>query len=303
MNEAEDLVHCDVNFVVGVPHFVHTQYLEPIAIGQVIRTLGAAVAPKELQTQIMNRAAFGNNSIRADQFDRGVPGSAAVDQSVPAAENKLGATTGNLPQIDTSGSSDFTVYSKKDLTVRRGERAVVTLFIKKISYSHIYRWSPPELMQHFLVLKNDTDTAWTTGPLLAVSNDQPLSEDLLKYTPRGGRCELPVTASINIASEKTESEINRVTKAHQPEEHKFLDLVTLEGTLKLRNFEKREVEIVISTSVPGKPVSASDEGTLSADPNKLRLQEREGMIRWNAKLKPGDSKELNYKYERYVPSN
>jgi hypothetical protein len=304
VNEAEDLIHCDVNFVVGVPHFMHTQYLEPIAIGQVIRTLGAAVAPPEVQRQIMNRAAFGNNSFRADQFNGSPSGGASVvDQAVSESGAKLSATLGNLPQLDTAGASDYTVYTKKDLTIRRGERAIVTLFVKKIGYSHIYRWSPPELMQHFLVLHNDSDTAWTTGPLLVVSNDQPLSEDLLKYTPRGGRCEAPVTASVNIASDKSESEIDRKFKAHSPEEHKFLDLVTLEGELKLRNFEKREVEIVITNAVPGKPISASDDGTLTADPTKLRLLDREGSLRWTLKLKPGDTKELKYKYERYVPSN
>ncbi len=304
VNEAEDLIHCDVNFVVGVPHFVHTQYLEPIAVGQVIRSLGAAVAPPELRSQIRNRAAIGNNSVRADQFG-GFPngGTTVVDLAVPSTEDKLSATTGNLPQLDMAGASDYTVYTKKDLTIRCGERAIVTLFVKKINYSHIYRWSPPELMQHFLVLQNDTDTAWTTGPLLAVSSDQPLSEDLLKYTPRGGRCEVPVTASVNIASDKTESEVDRKFKAHSPEEHKFLDLVTLDGELKLRNFEKREVEIVITNAVPGKPISASDDGAQTADPTKLQLLERQGTIRWTLKLKPGDTKLLKYKYERYVPSS
>ena len=67
LNEAEDLIHCDVNFVVGVPHFVHDKYLAPIAVGQVIRTLGAAVAPPEVQTQIMNRAAI-SNTAHSTQF-------------------------------------------------------------------------------------------------------------------------------------------------------------------------------------------------------------------------------------------
>ncbi len=32
VNEAESFVHCDVNFVVGVPHFLHTDYLTPVAV-------------------------------------------------------------------------------------------------------------------------------------------------------------------------------------------------------------------------------------------------------------------------------
>lgn len=296
INEAEDLVHCDVNFVVGVPHFEHTDYLAPIAVGQMIRSLGAAVARPAIQSQIMNRAAIANHA-PAEQFDGIAPRDAGG-----ASPDGLAATLGNLPRFDSASGNDFTVYTKTDLTVRRGERAIVTLLVKKISYSHIYRWMPPAAMEHFFVLQNDTDTAWTTGPCLAVNAAQPLSEDLLKYTPRGGRCEFAVTASVNISHEITESETDRKFKAHSPANDVYFDLVTLEGQLKLKSFEPSPVEIVIVNSVPGKPVSASDDGQLVTDSTKLELLEREGSITWTVKLQPGESRVLKYKYERYVPS-
>ena len=158
-------------------------------------------------------------------------------------------------------------------------------------------------MQHLLVLKNDTDSAWTTGPALAVNNDQPLCEDLLKYTPRGGHCELPVTTSVNMAHEKSESETDRQLKAHEPSPDKFLDLVTLTGQLKLRNFEQREIELIVTDQAPGKPVSATDGGVLRSDPTHLQLLDRAGTVRWQIKLKPDETKVLEYKYERYVPSS
>jgi len=48
--------------------------------------------------------------------------------------------------------------------------------VKKIKYAHIYHWSPPTGMEHSLVLKNQTDSAWTTGPCLALSGDQPFRD-------------------------------------------------------------------------------------------------------------------------------
>lgn len=303
LNEAEDLIHCDVNFVVGVPHFVHDKYLAPIAVGQVIRTLGAAVAPPEVQNQIATRMAVSNTAV-VSPFNTPSDLAQGVTERPAEGESKaLSGALGNLPQLDGAGGADYTVYTKKDLTVRRGEKAIVTLFVKKIRYGHLYRWSPPELMQHLLVLKNDTDTAWTTGPALAVNNDQPLSEDLLKYTPRGGLCELPVTTTVNVAFEKTESETDRQLKAHEPSPDKFLDLVTLTGQLKLRNFEKREVDLIVTDKAPGKPISASDGGVLRADPTQLQLLNRAGTVRWQIKLKPDETKVLEYKYERYVPSS
>jgi hypothetical protein len=303
VNEAEDLVHTDVHLVVGVPHFVHTEYMAPIAVGQVIRSIGGVVpsggVPAQVQTQIMNRAAIVSNANTAPL----VEGRGVAERPVEAAAGDVGGVLKNLPQLEGAGATDYTVYTKKDLTLRRGEKAIVTLFTKRIKYSHIYRWTTPNPMEHALVLHNATDTPWTTGPCLALSADSPLSEDLLRYTPKGAKGEFPVTAAINVAQEKTERETNRQLKAHSPAPNVYFDLVTLDGTLKLKNYEKRSVEIVITNPIPGKPISADSGGTISADPEKLRLLERQGSIRWQVTLEPGETKTLRYQYERYVPSN
>ena len=297
VNQAEDLIHADVHLVVGVPHFVHTDYLAPIAVGQLIRSISAAV-PSAVRGQLMNRAAIVSNSQVAQQFDAG-----GDEAAQPAGPRSLQEALGNLPHLDSAAGTDYTVYTKTDLTLREGEKAILTLFTKKISYSHIYRWSPPAAMEHSLVLHNATDTAWTTGPCLAISAERPLGEDLLRYVPRGGNGELPVTTAINIAEEKTERETDRKLKAYSPQNNVSFDLVTLEGKLKLRNFEKAEVQIVIHNPIPGKPLAADQGGTISVDPAKLRLLEREGTIRWQVKLAPGAETTLTYQYERYVPSN
>ncbi len=305
VNQAEDLIHTDVHLVVGVPHFVHTDYMAPIAVGQVIRMIGAGVAsqaavPQAVTTQIMNRAAIVSNVRTAPQFDRSRE---VVEKPVGQESGGLDAALGNLPQLEGAASTDYTVYTRKDLTLRRGEKAILTLFTKKIKYSHIYRWSPPARMEHSLVLHNTSDTAWTTGPCLALSAERPLSEDLLKYTPKGANGELPVTAAINIAHEKSEREIDRQLKAHSPRHDLHYDLVTLEGRLKLRNYEKRDVEIVVNNPVPGKPTTADQRGVISIDPSQLKLLERTGSSRWNVKLEPGEEVTLTYQYERYVPSH
>ena len=82
----------------------------------------------------------------------------------------------------------------------------------------------------------------------------------------------------------------------------YLDLVTLEGKLQLRNYEKRTVDIVITNPIPGKPITAAAGGTNAVDPSKLQLLERNGSVTWTLKLEPGEEKTLTYQYERYVPS-
>lgn len=299
VNEAEDLIRCDVNLVVGVPHFVHQDYLTPAAVGQRIRTIGAAMAPADVRTQIMSRAAIVSNSITANQFE-GAP--AVRDAPVAAAAGDLRAAVGNLPQLDGGAGSDFTVYTKPDVTLRRGEKAIITIFRTKIRYTHGYRWNTAQALEHYFALHNDGATAWTTGPCLAVADKQPLTEDLLKYTPKAGVAQLPVTTAVNIAHRKTEQEADRRIKAENPTSGVFLDLVTIEGRIELRNFEKRDVEIEIVNPVPGRPVSAGDEGTRTVDPTNLELLKLVGEIRWKVDLKAGESKTLTYRYERYVRS-
>ncbi len=294
VNEAEDLIHCDVNFVVGVPHFLHTDYLAPVAVGQVIRTIGAATAPREVMSQIMNRAAMAGDN-RAGQ-------AGVVDQPVPAGGRALNEATGTLPQWEGAGAGDFTVYTRKDLSLRRGEKAIVTLFVKQISYGHVYRWSPPGSIEHFLVLQNTTDTPWTTGPCLATSDGNALSEDLLKYVPKGGTGEFPVTTAINIAAGQKEAEVDRKLKAHQPSGDYFLDLVTLEGELTLRNYGREAADSVVELHLQGRPLTASDDAKIVLDTANLKLTERTGSLNWRIVVGPGATKTLTYRCERYVPS-
>ena len=294
INEAEDLVHCDINLVVGVPHFTHTGYMAPIAVGQKIRMIGSAIAPSGLRSQIMN-SAFANNASTSNQFD-------VIERPAGSDGGNIDAAIGNLPKMQSSAGTDYTVYTKNDMTIRRGEKAIVTLFVKKVKYSHVYRWSPPARLKHFLVLDNETDTAWTTGPYLAIQANNPLSEDILKYTPKGGKCEIPVTQAVNVSHQLSEAEIDRKLKAYSPHRDHQYDLVTLKGTLKLKNFEKRLADIIISTPIKGKPTTSSEGGTISVDSTKLKLIDRAGKVSWKISLKPGETATLTYEYERYVPS-
>jgi hypothetical protein len=249
-------------------------------------------------SQMANSMAVIANDIRSGQF---TPEN-VIEQPAGGAGRDVREVLGNLPQLEGAGGGDFTVYAKKDLTVRRGEKAIVTLFVKKINYSHLYRWPMPEALQHYLVLRNQTDTAWTTGPCLALNQGSPLSEDLLKYVPKEGNGEFPVTTAINVASDQRETEVDRKLKEQEPSRQFFVDLVTVEGQIKLRNFEKTPITLVITTPVAGKPISATDEGAITVDTSKLQILERSGSLRWSVKIPPGETKTLTYKYERFVPS-
>jgi hypothetical protein len=295
VNEAEDLINCDVQLVVGVPHFVHTDYLTPISVGQVIRTIGTAIAPAGLNQQISNSMV---SNIYTNTGASNITSRPVTDSSGRNLQN----TTGNLPKLESEGASDYTVYERKGVTLRVGEKAILTLFTKKIKYRHIYKWQFPNEIEHYLTLENNTDSAFTTGPCLVMSDNRALSEDMLKYIPRGGTGELPVTTAINIAKDQSEKETGRQKKVYTISTDYSADLVSLEGELKLRNFDKKEAAISITMKIQGKPLTASDKGTIIQDTQNLKLMEQTGTITWQVTIKPGETKSLNYTYERYVPS-
>ncbi|MGB9625146.1 MAG: hypothetical protein ACPMAQ_09815 [Phycisphaerae bacterium] len=299
INEADDLIHTDVHFVVGVPNFLHSEYLTPIAVGQAIRTVAAAL-PAGFQSQMVSNALMNRAAVAADS--RATPAEPRP-ASAPESGGNIEDVMRSLPQTGGEAASDFAVYTKQAMTVRRGEKAVVTLFRCRIPYSHYYRWQSPGDLRHFLVLRNETDTPWTTGPVVAVSEQRPLCEDTVRYTPRGSAYELPVTTAVNVATGATESEADRKLKAHEPAQNVFLDLVTVEGRLTIRNHEKRPIELEVRRTVAGLVELASDDGRIWQNTEKLKLTAREGTVTWALKLAPGEAKELTYRYERYVPSN
>ncbi len=69
-----------------------------------------------------------------------------------------------------------------------------------------------------------------------------------------------MTTSVNIAHAKKEEETQRKLDARAVSKTSSFDLVTLDGELRLQNFEKRPVELIVSLVVPGRPTSASDNG-------------------------------------------
>lgn len=296
VNEAEDLLETDVHLVVGVPHFIHTDFQSPFVAGQTIRSL-------TVNPQIMNRAQIPSQVMTQNIAMNSAPAMEmnVVQERALAEQTNIQSVLGEMPSFEQAGASDYTVYTRKNVTLRHGERAMMTLFSYKIPYSHIYRWTTTGQMGHALVLENTTPTAWTTGPCIAVTQTQALTEDLLKYVPKNACGELALTESINIGQSHTQAEISRELKALTIQNRSF-DQVQLQGTIVLRNYEPRAVEIVVTAPIEGKALTADAEGAISQDASELRLTSRKSQIVWKLKLEPGATQTINYTYERYVES-
>jgi len=295
INHAEDLIHADVNFVVGTPNFAHRARLGPLVAGQVLRMIGGRV-----DGMVMSQIA---NSFTANMAPDGRMDTISEHRVEDRSGDAIRDAMGNLPNISAEAATDFSVYRKGELSIRTGEKAVVTLFKKKIEYQHLYEWNHPAPIRHSLVLKNMSDSPWTTGSMMALTSTQPLAEDLFKYVPAGGSGTFPISEALNISKKISEVEADRKLKEYVANDRNTFDLVRLGGEIVLRNFDKSDVHLVIDYPVPGKPLEASNGGTVETGTDKLALTERAGRIKWDLNMKPGETVTLTYAYDRYVRTN
>ena len=77
------------------------------------------------------------------------------------------------------------------------------------------------------------------------------------------------------------------------------DLVTVEGTIKLRNVKKQPVELVLTRNLVGEVTSATDNAKITKDGLNLQSINSNSVVKSNVLVPSGD-KELKYTYNVYV---
>jgi hypothetical protein len=77
------------------------------------------------------------------------------------------------------------------------------------------------------------------------------------------------------------------------------DLVTIEGTIKLRNVKKQAVEIALTRNLVGEVLTATDGGAISREGLNLQAVNPNSIVKWNLSVPPGE-KEIRYIYKIYV---
>ena len=151
-----------------------------------------------------------------------------------------------------------------------------------------------------LRLKNTTGMPWTTAPAISFRDWKPLGQDLLKFTGVGGEEVLRVTPATEILGSHSLEEKSRIKERLRLNGYDVdFDLVTVEGTVKLRNVKKQPVELVLTRNLVGQGESASDGGTITKSGLNLHSVNSNSVIKWSVKVLPGE-KELKYTYSVYV---
>lgn len=314
INELTDLKNSEIYFVVGVPHFLFQEQMSPLSMN----TAFAGVSSYFQAGSRNNRRDSYSNAIMTQQ-------SYSADTTYEDDEDATPTVAGE-ERANTFSAEQLFLYQANNINLKKNERASLRLFSLTVPATEVFEWTlndAPNTMQRYLQyssdstsspllqdlsskvwyalrLKNQTGMPWTTAPALSFREWKPIGQDMLSFTPVGGENILRVTPATEVIGSHTLEEKSRV-----PAQIRYggstvtFDLVTVEGTIKLRNIKKETVELVLTRNLVGDVVSATDAGKISREGLNLQAVNPNSIVKWNLNL-PAGEKEIKYTYKIYV---
>ncbi|MGE0193345.1 MAG: hypothetical protein AB7T63_15040 [Planctomycetota bacterium] len=321
LNQSIALHGVPADLVVGVPHFTFSEVTSPLTLEAALRNALAEAAP-----QLMGQVALSNASFasRAGERVRFEPSGMDI-----------------APELATEGAQDLFVYSLPSVTLPVGGRAAMPLWQSEVPLSHVYTLdldlgrdarggapyvrdnvrsarvrrestSPLELAQlsiwHQLELVNDASVPWTTGAALTMKGRLPLGQDMLTYTPRGGKSLLPLTLAVDMRAHVVEEEIQREPDKVSWQGHGYMRIVK-RSTVEISSYRDEPSSTRVRMALGGRALEASDGGTIRI--NDFRADDwtnggnasgvnNHSDIEWRLELQPGEVKKLTVTYEFYI---
>jgi len=316
-NDAEDLQDAEVFFVVGVPNFRYSETLSPMAIQQ---ALAEYMRDARADAGAGVGRGFGGNNALTGQFMQ------LDERNAFRGENSEADLRAAVAELEGAPEEDLFLYRRAHTNLARGERATYDVFAAKIPYEHIYEWEVPDTTHidafgnaqqpynlspqdrarealndvwHSLRLTNTSQFPFTSAPAMALSGVQPLAQDTLPYTPRGGRSNLKLTIATDVRPHREELEVERQINALNAHGYSY-DAVTVEGTFKIKSYKSRPIRLLIGKTLTGAVLSATEEGKSKRLAVAVQAENPTSHIDWDLKLAPNEEKAIVYRYKVFV---
>ncbi len=311
INDLADLNNSEINFVVGVPHFLFQDTASPLSINTAFAGVSSNIRRRDESVY--------SNAIRSQ---------VASNYAADGVDSDASPTVLEEEKTTSFSAEQLYLYQTNQLNLKKGERATMRLFSLTVPCTEVFEWTindvndaharylnsnysgqgqPITSLQdlttkvwYALKLKNTTGMPWTTAPAISFREWKPLGQDMLKFTATGGEEVLRVTPATEVVGTHTLEEKERVRQQLRWNGSDYdFDLVTVEGTIKLRNVKKQPVELVLTRNLVGEVTSASDDGKITKDGLNLQSVNSNSVVKWNIQVPSGD-KELKYTYNVYV---
>ena len=322
LNEMEDMDEVPLELVVGVPNFRFRDIVSPMILQAVVNnplTAVARVMSSDFNNMMNNSQMFSNarmGEARGRRAEEPVPAGAA--EGMPAVPAELTGTAG--------GAQDLFVYKLPPLNLKVGERAMVPVLSADIPFRHIYTWdvrtqrsgsvasgnSPMKILKnevwHQIELTNNTNLPFTTGAALILDGRQPIGQDLLTYTSVGGKVQVPLTIAVDVRGTSTDEITDRAPNAVNLDGYAYARIQG-KSTLKVTNYKKESVTVLLQAEFGGACTEASDKGTFRVSGFQGGDWENctahpalnsHSTVTWELTLKAGETQEVSCKYHYFL---
>ena len=303
VNNLADMSNAEVYFVVGVPHFLFQNSISPLSLNQTFVGVSANLqnAGNALSNSIQTQVSSGDSAISTD---------------------KISPTVSGEEQAETFTAEQLFLYKTEGITLKKGERTSMRLFSVTIPCSEVFEWTIDDAAQpinylsadgqpiqiaaqtnrlwYSLRLKNTTGMPWTTAPALSFREWQPMGQDLLTFTPKGGDNVLRVSPATEVIGAHNVEEKSRLAEQRKINGRIItFDAVTLEATIKISNYKKQPIDIRITRNLLGKVLEQTDGGSVKREGVRSQADNPNSVLDWNLTIPPGE-KEIRYSYKVYV---
>ena len=134
---------------------------------------------------------------------------------------------------------------------------------------------------------------------MVISGTKPVSQDTLPYTPKDASSNLKITIATDIRSNHEEREVARQQNVQRRHGYEF-DLVTVEGTLKLKNYKSKEVRVDVGKTLRGEVEAQSDAGKAVKLGEAIQTDNPLSRLSWQIPLKAGEERTVTYRYKIFV---
>ena len=326
INELTDLEDATVHLVVGVPTFAMQDKLDPMALGQTVAQLSEHFRREmsgPMSNVIMGQAmSYGSLLASAPSGDLG--------PEVGPSERKEDLFVFTVEHVTLKKGQRMALPVNE---VKMPYKDVYVLNVPGLPPPEVWReWrnreqfeaarlaARPKVM-HTIRLSNKGKCPFTTAPVLITRDDKVIAQGMVTYTAAGADVDIEVTAAVDISVTKTENELKRTPSAAvwQGQQYGRVDLA---GTIKLTNRRDQDVDLEITRVVLGNVESADHDGKVEMvnvleedDASAARLLapyrsewphwwghfNSVSRITWTLPLKAGQTVELNYKWNYFVP--
>jgi len=284
VNNALDLAAVDARFATGESTFPFKFLESPL--------FSAGSATETIMRAVMNQAAGGAT---------GGGWNFRATNRMPA-QQMMGASPGGE---DVMPSEETHLYGPTELTLGRGERALVPVGSGKVPARLIYSWKVPLYLGDqeqgndawlAALITNKLDFPLTTGPILITKSGRPLGQGVVNYTHKGGEALVPISIASAVLCKAEEREEDRSNSSL-----KFMGSrwarVQVKGTLTVNNRRGRDITIRVEKPVMGKVTRAGRKGKVDEQIISTRDPNPKSTIRWTVDVKKGKEVKLSYEYE------